>query len=321
MRQVLITASILCSVLCSQFEQDVTWYKVLLMLLSHLIMTPGICIFYYIGKDDFALSGLLSNLMSLFYHIIQLGIVGRWMMVIAHIGDFAFISVLIITVFMSFYKVDQEKRTAVIKIYNIFPYLLGTITYSSYAMIIILLSSLVVVMYFHHDYNMKNYNKKWRFDRFNITCLFFMFLFAAAGGFFIFWGGNPGEPHYWWRHDTWHIFIFGSYTIMALIYLKLYLDAFQEVNSSGKTIFLAKDIPRNFKEKRDKKAKKEKKSKKHKKKKEKKESKEEGTSLFNSFLSIRKKSSEEEEEEEDEENNSEEEQSKQETEEEEEEDE
>lgn len=237
-----ILICIIGSILCSEFEENLTWYKWLLMISSHLIMAPGIYIFYYIGKDDFALSGLLSNIMSLYYHVIQMGLVGRWMMVIAHIGDFTFIAVLMITIFMSWFKVNQERRVAIIKIFYIFPFFLGTITYSSYAMIFILLASVAVILYFQHRYNMENYNNKWRFDKFNILCLFGIVTFAIAGTFFIYWGGNPGEEHYWWRHDTWHFFIFGAFSIAALIYLKLYIEQIGTIYGEKKKVYLAKDV-------------------------------------------------------------------------------
>lgn len=223
-------------VLChTEFEDHVTPEKVVLMLVSHFIILPGVYFFYRIGKYDFALVGFLSFATSIFYHISQEGWLNRVSLLIPHIGDFTLICVGFLIGFLSVLSVEHEIRLYVVLIFFTFPFMLGALTYDSYAMIAVLVASFFTILYFQHLQCVKQHGK-WKFDKFNILCLLVLIGFAGAGGFFIYWGGNPGDDQYWWRHSIWHFFAFGAYDIAAFMYLREYLFVVNEMNEKEKKI-------------------------------------------------------------------------------------
>lgn len=262
------------SVYChTEFETNLTPEKVIIMIVSHLVIIPGIYLFWRMKKYDFMLVGILCFLQSMFYHACQEGWFDRVSLEIPHIGDFTVICVGTIVIFLSIFEVDMQIRLCVVLIFYTFPFMLAALTYDSYAMIATLAVAFFVILFFQHQYNMRNY-KKYRIDKFNIVCFLFLVVFAGGGTFFIYWGGNPGYIHYWWRHMIWHGFAFGDYDILAMIYFHSYLTAIEEgtekqnriiyVDENGKEVHIVSKES-SKKEKKSKKQKKEKKEKKEKK--------------------------------------------------------
>lgn len=200
------------------FEKNVTWYKVLAMIASHLVMAIGIWLFYIIGMFGFAFFGALTNLMSFYYHIVQLGIIGHRMLLLTHIGDYTFILVTFTFVILSTFETNPEVILYSIALVFMVPFFVGSIMFNTYIIVFLLVGCACAIVTFRYLGGNHIYKKKLKMDTFTLIGLGMVILFAAVGGFFIYWGGDPGDEHYWWRHDIWHFFAFGAYDFIALIF-------------------------------------------------------------------------------------------------------
>lgn len=207
----------------SGFEPDFTWEKFFFCLASHAIIVIGILLFASIKKYDFALAGFLTMITSLLYHIIQFGsILGHQHLVLLHIGDLTMIFVTFNVVIYSFYRLSIWKRYLLMMFNFPFAYILGVLAYSSYAIVVLIFAEFVFLLWLHHHHNMKHNHGVLLFDSFNCIMLAIIVGFVGTAFFFFYWGGNPGEINYSYRHSIWHFFVFGAYDVIAVICWHMY---------------------------------------------------------------------------------------------------